>query len=194
MTVTRREKLLDTALGLFRRHGYHATGVGLLLAESGVARQTLYNHFGSKDDLVVACLKQAHEEFERNYFSYPGTAHLNGTGARARIASVFDELVRVTAEPGYSGCPFHVAAAEYVDPNHPIHRVVAEHEAWVESVFRDQCLQAGVRNAESVSRQLALLVRGALARQRATGDARAAVDAREMATLVMAESLERHPV
>ena len=107
---------------------------------------------------------------------------------------MFDELVRVTSDPDYAGCPFHVAAAEYREPAHPIHRAVADQEAWVESVFKDLCLQAGVRSADDAARQLALLLRGALARQRATGDARAASDARDLARMLVADRLDRTPV
>ncbi|GAD04268.1 transcriptional regulator [Agarivorans albus MKT 106] len=56
MASTKRDLLIDTAQGLFYQHGFRATGIDTILAESGVAKKTLYNHFKSKEDLIVACL------------------------------------------------------------------------------------------------------------------------------------------
>ena len=60
MATSKREQLLDTALRLFYREGYHATGIERILAESGVAKMTLYKHFASKDELMLAALQRRH--------------------------------------------------------------------------------------------------------------------------------------
>ena len=67
MASGKRDHLIDTALGLFSRYGYHAMGIDRILAESGVAKMTLYNHFKSKDELILAVLRRRDERF-RNWF------------------------------------------------------------------------------------------------------------------------------
>lgn len=63
MTTSRRDHLVDTALKLFCRQGIRATGIDTVLSESGVAKKTLYNHFKSKDELVIAALQQRDRDF-----------------------------------------------------------------------------------------------------------------------------------
>ena len=58
MASAKRDQLIDTALELFNRDGYRATGIDKILGECGVAKMTLYNHFGSKDELILAALKR----------------------------------------------------------------------------------------------------------------------------------------
>ena len=65
MASLRRDHLVATALALFSKHGYHATGIDRILAESGVAKMTLYKHFRSKDELILAALRRRDEEFRR---------------------------------------------------------------------------------------------------------------------------------
>src|SRR5580700_3489453 len=52
-----RERILETVDRLFYRQGIRAVGVDALAAEIGISKKTLYRHFPSKDDLVVAYLK-----------------------------------------------------------------------------------------------------------------------------------------
>ena len=63
MASPRRDHLVDTALKLFCERGFHATGIDTILAESGVAKMTLYNHFRSKDELIIAALQKRDEQF-----------------------------------------------------------------------------------------------------------------------------------
>ncbi|HAD87737.1 MAG TPA: TetR family transcriptional regulator, partial [Rhodospirillaceae bacterium] len=63
MASSKRQLLIDTALDLFRREGYHATGIDRVIAEAGVARMTLYNHFKSKDELILAALRHRDSGF-----------------------------------------------------------------------------------------------------------------------------------
>ena len=67
MPSDRREHLLDTALSLFGTEGFHATGIDKILASAGVAKMTLYNHFRSKDELILAALRRRDERF-RHWF------------------------------------------------------------------------------------------------------------------------------
>ncbi len=62
MASQRREELVQTAVRLFRKNGYHATGIDRILAEAGVAKMTLYKHFRSKDELILGALRRWDED------------------------------------------------------------------------------------------------------------------------------------
>ena len=83
---SKREQLLNTALELFYREGYHATGIDRILAESGVAKMTLYKHFKSKDELIMAALEERHARTLRRFGDAPRRA------PREAILAVFDNL------------------------------------------------------------------------------------------------------
>ena len=70
MPSTKRDHLIDTALELFSRDGFQATGIDKILKESGVAKMTLYNHFKSKDELILAVLRRRDETFRNHYFPH----------------------------------------------------------------------------------------------------------------------------
>ncbi len=63
MASSKREHLIDIARRLFYRDGFHNTGIDAILAEAGVAKMTLYKHFKSKEELILACLHRQDEEF-----------------------------------------------------------------------------------------------------------------------------------
>ena len=125
MTATRRDHLLETALRMFYRHGFHATGIDAILAESGVAKMTLYKHFGSKEELILAALVLRDERWRAWLDAAIGRA---GPAPRDRLLAVFDALVEWFADPGFAGCLFVRAAAEFPDPAHPAHREAARHK------------------------------------------------------------------
>ena len=91
MASSRRDHLVDTAVRLFNRYGYHATGIDTILKEAGVAKMTLYNHFKSKDDLVVAALKKKEQFFADQYrlktagWDLKPRGRLTGCGARCCV-------------------------------------------------------------------------------------------------------------
>src|SRR5574341_2508378 len=65
--ATPKDRLFQTAARLFYKHGYRAIGVDTIVAESGIGKMTLYRHYPSKDDLIVAYLKDSDEIFWKNF-------------------------------------------------------------------------------------------------------------------------------
>src|SRR5215467_13572279 len=118
-----RRRVLDTATRLFYAEGIHTIGIDRVIAEAGVAKATFYHHFPSKDELVRAYLQEQSDLVKQ------ATVPVGETYTE-RIQWVFDELVAFTCGPGYRGCAFINAAAEYPDPAHPVHRVVTAHREW----------------------------------------------------------------
>jgi AcrR family transcriptional regulator len=128
-----RERVMETACDLFYRQGYHATGINQLIAESGVAKASFYDHFASKDDLLLAYLQEmSRRDIEelRAYCERYDTA-------RERFYAPF-ELVRAWfPESGYRGCPFQNAAAEVPTGDARLHRAVRSHRERIRKVLRE---------------------------------------------------------
>src|SRR5262245_66155474 len=101
-----RERLLQTAGELFYEHGFQAVGIDRILAESGVAKMTLYRHFASKDELIAAYLEKADGEF----WAWAEAAMSETSTPRERLIALLDALARHAVSPAGLGCPFQGAA------------------------------------------------------------------------------------
>jgi AcrR family transcriptional regulator len=154
--VPARERILETAARLFLRDGFRAVGVDTIVAEAGVAKMTLYAHFPSKDDLIVAYLERANQQF---------WAWLEGAsvadGPRAKLLAMFDAVGRQADSPQCLGCTFQGTAAEFPDPEHPGHRVALAHTQAVLARLRGLAEDAGLRAPADLAQQLLLLMDGA---------------------------------
>lgn len=111
-----RQRVLTTADRLFYEHGIRAVGVDRVIAEAGVAKMTLYAHFPSKDDLIVAVL-QHRENTLREFVGEAMGRHAKRT--KDRLRAFFAALKELFSLPGFRGCAFQNAAAELADPTHP---------------------------------------------------------------------------
>lgn len=176
MAVSRREQLVETAMTVFNRDGFHAVGIDRILAEAGVAKMTLYNHFRSKDDLILAALRRRDEEF-RHWFARAIESRTQDPVERLYL--LFDVLGEWFEVVEFRGCMFINAAAEYADHTSPIHTAVAEHKRLVEGYIVSLTTAAGAQEPDRLARSLTLLMEGAIVVAHTTGDAAAvAADAR----------------
>ncbi|MEJ2866789.1 TetR/AcrR family transcriptional regulator [Actinomycetospora sp. OC33-EN08] len=128
-----RERLLTTASGLFYGEGIRAVGVDRLVSEARVTRATFYRHFPSKEDLVVAYLRAADAQVRDQVDRSIATTSSAADALRAVAGTIADDLRR----PGFRGCAFLRAAAEFPDPGDPVHREVVAHRAWMVDTLRD---------------------------------------------------------
>lgn len=186
MASGRRDHLVDTALDLFRRAGYHATGIDRILAEAGVAKMTLYNHFKSKDELILAVLRRRDERF-RNWFMR--AVERRAETPRGRLLAVFDALAEWFEDARFSGCMFINAAAEFADPDDPIHATCAEHKRLMLAYLRRSAEQAGAPEPGRLADGLMLLVEGAIVMAHVAGDAQAAAKAKQAAEVLIDHAL-----
>lgn len=185
MSSNRRDHLIDTALDLFYREGFHATGIDRILSKSGVAKMTLYNHFKSKDELILAALRRRDETF-RNWFMR--AVERRARSPRERLLALFDVLGDWTREPGFSGCMFINAAAEYGDCDHPVHAIAAEHKRLMIAYIRGLAEQAGADAPERLAERLDLLMEGVIVIAQLCGKADAADTARGAAEVLIREA------
>jgi AcrR family transcriptional regulator len=183
-TQTKRDQLIETAWKLFYRDGYHATGIDRILAEAQVAKMTLYHHFRSKEELILAVLeKRDHMTFE----SLTQFLDTKKRTPRKRLEAVFDWLVAWIGSKEFRGCAFLKAMAEYQNLDDPIHQAALAHKAALTAEIRHLVAAAGLARSKNLPQQLSLLLEGAIVQAHAAGTVTPALRAREAAkTLIKA--------
>ena len=184
-----RERILGVADRLFYERGIHAVGVDTIVAESGAAKTTLYHHFASKDELVAAYLRgrsarwRTHLDAELDAHPGPPTE---------RILHVYDLLGAWFAEPGFRGCPFINACAEFADPEHPAAVAAREHRARLRETVTGLCSDAGARQPGELAAQLLLLYDAAMVAAQVQGTPEAATTARTAAATLLRDGIPPH--
>lgn len=183
---TRKDHLVEVALRLFYRNGFHATGIDTILAESGVAKMTLYKYFKGKDDLILAAL----ELRDRRWMEwFVGELKRRGKSPKQRLLAVFDVLGEWFAQEEFRGCMFINAAAEYCGLDQPIGDLAARHKQLLREEIRRLAHEAGVKNSAVLADQLALLVEGAIVMALMEKSSGWAATAREAGRVLMKSAL-----
>lgn len=159
MRPTKRDELVQKALKAFYRNGFNATGMDLLVTETGISKTSMYKHFRTKEDLILAVLRLRDENF-RNWL-YRRMEELADT-PRGQLIAMFDALEEWFDEPEYRGCMFIKASSEFQDANDPIHKQSADHKRLLERHITDLAEQSGLKEPAILSRQLLLLKEGAI--------------------------------
>ena len=152
-----RERLLETAARLFFQHDYRAVGVDTLVAESGVGKMTLYRHFPSKDDLIVAYLKDSNDKF----WAWFDEAISSADEPSSKLLAFFQSLEKLAMTPTCFGCPFLNAVVDFPEREHPAHVVALEHKQAVRARLAELAEATGAREPVVLADQLFLLMDGA---------------------------------
>ncbi|MBP2705811.1 TetR/AcrR family transcriptional regulator [Microbispora sp. RL4-1S] len=165
------QKILDTAAGLFHRHGLRGVGGDQVIAGSGVAKSTLYAHFRTKDDLIAAYLRRTDDSWMGRLRA---AAEAAGPEPAEQLVGLFDALLASFDRHGFFGCPFISAAVE-AEPGSQAHAATVAHvrrrQEWLTGMARS----AGAGEPAALAAHLGLLIDGALAAGRLLQD-RAVVD------------------
>jgi AcrR family transcriptional regulator len=178
-----RERLLAAANELFYAEGVHTVGIDRIIEQAGVAKASLYNTFGSKDELVHAYLDSRHAETAGRI-----TRALGRYGTpRDRLLGVFDAQGELFAEPGFRGCAFVSASSE--SPSDVVEKAAADYRGWVRGLFTGLAREADVPDPEGLARQLQLLYDGAGLSARMDHDPSAAMAARTAAAALLDAAL-----
>ena len=159
MRQTKRDELVRKALDVFYRNGFHATGMDMLVVETGVSKTSMYKHFRTKEDLILAVLRLRDEMF-RNWL-YRRIEEL-ADDPRSRLLAMFDALEEWFGSPEFRGCMFIKAIAEFQDRDHPIHVQAAEHKRLLFDHFTRLAGDAGANDPAGLARQLLVLKEGAI--------------------------------
>ena len=168
------ERILETADRLFYGQGIRAVGVDTIAAEIGISKRTLYNHFPSKDDLIVAYLSRRLKP-----------APPSDRPPLEQIMGAFDRLERTIATGVFRGCPFVNAVAELKEPAHAANRIALTFKEQRRVWFQGLLERLGIATAEPLSMQLQILLDGALAAAIVRGDPAVAAAARAAAKVLV---------
>lgn len=155
----RREHLIDTAIVLFAEHGYHATGIDAILAAAGVSKKTLYRHFRSKDELILAALKKYDGLFRNDFMRQ---VESRAETPRGRLLAVFDVAADWFRQNNFYGCMYINAIGEYAAPDTPIRQVCKEFKALMRRYIENLCVDLRVPDPAGLAEELALLLEGAI--------------------------------
>jgi AcrR family transcriptional regulator len=186
MGTSARERLLNAATELFYEEGVHTVGIDRVIERAGVAKATLYNTFGSKDELIRAYLADRHEARRLRI----NTKVEQQQDPRERLLAVFDAQSDSIAAPNYHGCAFVNASAE-ASPDSSIQEVTAEYRGWIRGLFTDLARAAGAADPEQLARRLVLLYDGASITARMDHDLTAADLARSTAAELLDAAVAR---
>lgn len=166
MPPSRREELVDAAMRVFYRHGFHASGLDSILEEGGISRMTLYNHFKSKDELIIAALRRRDEIFRNRMMKFvESKAH----SPRDKILAVFDFHEQWFTGREFCGCMFINACAEFGDPNSAPRLIAAEHKRSIVRYLVECVRECGLARPEHVADQFNLLIEGAIVTAQTVG-------------------------
>lgn len=186
MRPNKRDELVRKALQVFYREGFHATGMDKLVVETGVSKTSMYKHFRTKEELILAVLRLRDQNF-RNWF-VRRIEDLANTPADQLIAA-FDALGEWFREDNFRGCMFIKAGAEFQEADHPIHVQAAEHKRLLLDYLTDLANKAGAREPEKLACQLLLLKEGAIVTAVLLRSCDPAQDAREAAQVLLQNAL-----
>ncbi|TQS41164.1 TetR/AcrR family transcriptional regulator [Cryptosporangium phraense] len=171
-----RERILAAAATLFTRQGINATGMDQLSATATASKRTVYTHFRTKDDLVLAYLAEARPTPEQ-------ALDRTDRPARERLLAIFEP--RADGDDPRRGCPFLNAAVEVPDPDAPAHAFARQHKVEFARRLTETAREAGARDPETLGEQLALLYDGAAGRAVVMNSPAPGARAREIAELLI---------
>ncbi|MCA9299038.1 MAG: TetR/AcrR family transcriptional regulator [Phycisphaerales bacterium] len=165
MPPSKRDELVEAAMRVFERQGFHTSGLDAVLREAGISRMTVYNHFRSKNDLIVAALRRKDECSRHALMTHVDQA----PDPASRVRALFDFHERWFTCREFKGCMFLGAAAEFDDPDGAIRRTVAEHAREVARYVEGLCADLGVDDPKEAACDLMLLLQGAIVAAHAIG-------------------------
>ena len=179
----KRKAVLDTATDLFSENGYHAVGVDRIIAESGVAKMTLYRHFPSKNILVVEVLKERTRVYHDSLSEF--VADIDDP--EEQLKAVFRWHDNFFRSPSFTGCMFAHAASEFNDKSNEIHQVSVAQKHQLTAFVRDILKQLlSTRKATELARVFIMLLDGATLMAQICGRKTAAMEAWDAAKKLLA--------
>jgi AcrR family transcriptional regulator len=179
--MSAKERIIEAAYALFSRLGTRAVGVDAVIERSGVAKMTLYRHYRSKQDLVLAFLERREQLWTLDWLG--GAVRARTLDPRGRLLAVFDVFHDWFQSADFEGCPFINVLLEYQSDN-KIHIAAADHLARIRAMLREWASEAGIADVDSFVAVWHMLMNGSIIAACA-GNRNAAAEARRAAMLVL---------
>jgi AcrR family transcriptional regulator len=181
-----RERILDAAYELFSRNGIQAVGIDAVISRSGVARQTLYRHFESKQDLVLAFLERREQEWTRRWLK--GEVQQRADDPISRLLVIFDVLDEWFRRADFEGCSFINVMLEHADPRDPVHRASVSYLAGIRRFVEGLAREAGIADARGFAQEWHILMKGSIVAA-GEGDRDAARRAKRIGALLLEHAM-----
>lgn len=160
MDLSKREHLIEAAVRLFKAEGYRAVGIERILSEAGVAKMTLYNHFKSKDELVLEAVRRMHQHA---LAALVAEVERSSSEPAERLRALVRLVLQECRERDRLVCVFLRAGAEFTSPESPARRAAAEHYERITDYAEALAREAGVVQPRVLAERLVLLIAGASA-------------------------------
>ncbi|MFC0623377.1 TetR family transcriptional regulator [Kribbella deserti] len=176
-----RERLVEAAERLTYREGA-GVGIAALLKEANVARRSLYEHFGGKDELLAEVLRGA---AAKDLDAYRAAMSAAGPDAARRILAIFDHLEAAVTAEGFRGCRYLGADLALQDPEHPAHAVAREYRAELHRLIQHELDRLGHAESADEAERIMFLIEGTLASAVTRPDARPARIAADLAAHIL---------
>lgn len=177
-----RDRILDTAYGLFAGNGIRAVGVDTIVAEAKVAKMTLYRHFPSKEELVLAFLDLRGQRWTHAWLE--AEIERLGTTPRERLLAIFDVFDEWFRRSDYESCSFIKTLLEVNDRDSPIHGAAVGHLDAIRAILEAHAEQGGASDPQATAYELQILMMGSIV-SASRGDLDAARRARRVAEMLL---------
>ena len=181
-TVGARDRIVDTAYDLFSRHGIRAVGVDRIVAESGVAKMSLYRHFGSKDDLVLTFLQERERRWTNEWLR--AEVERRGATPAQRMLAIFDVFGEWFVIEDFEGCSFINVLLEFDDRANRVRQASVEHLGNIRAFLQELATEAGAADPAALAHQWHILMKGSIVAA-GEGDQVAARRAQEIGQLLL---------
>jgi AcrR family transcriptional regulator len=158
-----RDQIVRTAHDLFYSEGFHSVGLDRILDQVGVTKTTFYNHFASKDDLVLATLDM-HDKWWRETFARR-LRELGGDTPRGQLLAIFDFLDEIFGGEEFNGCIFINVSVEFPLCHDPAHVAAVRHKQAMEDLIAELAGYASAEDPRQFAREVSIVLEGAYVTQ-----------------------------
>jgi AcrR family transcriptional regulator len=176
-----RARILDTAYHLFARQGTRSVGIDTIIEKSGVAKMTLYRHFRSKQDLVIAFMERREKVWSTGWLM--AEVCKRSINPRERLLAIFDIFDEWFSTEDFEGCSFINVLLEY-QPREPLHDAAAKHLANIRGFLTELAVESGIPDAQAFADTWHILMKGSII-SACEGNRKAAQEAKKAATLLL---------
>ncbi len=183
----KRQELVDTAIKLFAEHGFHNTGIDWIAQEANVSKKTMYHHFRSKEELILAALKH-HDGLFRNFFMK--SVNRLSNSPYQRLLGIFDVADTWFSDKQFYGCMFINAIGEYANREDAIRQACQAFKAQMTMFVEELATEANVANPAGLAETLALLLEGAIVTAQVAGNPNSASTAKAAAKVLIDNALQ----
>jgi AcrR family transcriptional regulator len=178
----KRQDLIDTAITLFAEHGFHATGIDRIAEVAGVSKKTLYHHFRSKEELILAALKH-HDGLFRNFLMK--SVDQISDSPYERLLGIFDVAHAWFSAKDFYGCMFINAIGEYSHGDTAIRRACQDFKTQVAAYVEQLAVSAQIDNPKDLAESLSILLEGAIVTAQVAGNPNSAGAAKRTAKVLI---------